>query len=801
MSPRRAACRFRPGVESLERRSLLTGNLTITGAHLVDSRDEALPAPVVGEEVFVEADWTSSGLSASDQYTVQFTVDGVSLESPAIDGLPGTGVPQDWYLGGWFTSPGAHNVTITVDPDKTVDETTYGDNTFQFSFTPVEPATLPSRLMMPLAGTPFQNWSVVNYIDVNPIEGQFNDYRGGKFVYDGHDGYDLTLPDFAAMDAGVPVYAAAAGTIAQVQDGNFDRQTALNADPANFVVEDLGNGWTAEYYHIMENSITVQPGQTVQAGQLIGLAGSSGNSTLAHLHFDLQHDGDLVETFYDPSAYWLSPLPYRGDVAPSITDEGISNSNVFDDADERPDSVTVFPTSSNWDVWYWYRMSYVNAGDQVDIDWYRPDGPLATTLTDTASSFVDDGFYGWCIEPSVWSAYPGTWQVATMVNGKEIGSSRFQVTTGAGDPTIKLEQGSTYIVDGRTTPIDFGTVGQGGPPAQLTFTIENIGSTPLSTSELSLPGGFSLVGAFPGAIAAGSSAGFTVQLDTTAAGSQFGQISFQTNASDAPLFGFNVSGTVSGAPPAGAPQITLSRRAVEVDFDAGPSVLDAGAAVADSSAAGWRGGTLLLTMASGATNTDRLSIDNQGTATGQIGFGGSVVTYGGTQIGTATLTTNPATLAVDLDAGATTAAVQALLRRLTYQNVSSTPVTRPADVRITLTDGAGLASNRAVETIVNAGVHATPPATPGPPAPPVNGPAPTPYKPPPAPTPTPVNPTPTPAPVPITPPPAPPPTSPVHKKKHAVMPKPKRHTHPVIAHPRTGRVEQGQAPRKKHFLT
>ena len=35
------------------------------------------------------------------------------------------------------------------------------------------------------------------------------------------------------MDAGVPVFAAAAGTITQVEDGNFDRQTAFNSDPAN----------------------------------------------------------------------------------------------------------------------------------------------------------------------------------------------------------------------------------------------------------------------------------------------------------------------------------------------------------------------------------------------------------------------------------------------------------------------------------------------------------------------------------------------------------------------------------------
>ena len=193
----RAARRARPVIEVLECRSLLTGNLSITSADLVNASDRPITAPVVGEELFVDAQWMSSGLSSSDAYTVQFSVDGVALDSSTIAGESGDNQPFHWYIGGWFATAGSHTVEVTIDPAHTVAETSYSDNSTSFSFSPVQPTTLPQKLILPIAGVPFQSWSVVNYIDVNPLAGVANDYRGGSFVYDGHDGYDLVLPDFA----------------------------------------------------------------------------------------------------------------------------------------------------------------------------------------------------------------------------------------------------------------------------------------------------------------------------------------------------------------------------------------------------------------------------------------------------------------------------------------------------------------------------------------------------------------------------------------------------------------------------
>jgi murein DD-endopeptidase MepM/ murein hydrolase activator NlpD len=53
------------------------------------------------------------------------------------------------------------------------------------------------------------------------------------------------------------------------------------------VVIDHGNGEYSVYAHLKPGSVTVRVGQTVKSGETIGLLGSSGNSTEAHLHFQV----------------------------------------------------------------------------------------------------------------------------------------------------------------------------------------------------------------------------------------------------------------------------------------------------------------------------------------------------------------------------------------------------------------------------------------------------------------------------------------------------------------------------------
>jgi len=541
-APIQRAHRFMvPRLEQLESR--VTPDITLTNAFLVDSHDHAVAAPDKGEMVFIQANWTTQGLPADASYRISYNVDGVDLYSSTV--TFGAGHTQTeswyWYRGGWFAAPGTHNVTVTIDP------TTYGTTSRNFSFTPVTAPDLPEKFLTPIGGNPFQTWGIVNYVDVNPLSPAFNDYNGGPYTYDGHAGHDLSLASFGSMDAGVPDYAAADGTVVAVQDGNYDRNTAFSSALANYVVIDHGNGWQSIYYHLRTNTILVHVGDPVVAGQVLGLAGSSGYSTGAHLHFEVQHNGDIVEPEYDPATYWADPLPYQGSLS-SVLASGVTSSHTTLTADlnaqEQPVSANVFTQAAGQEFSMWFG-AFTRANDAAAFRVYKPDGTHYPSLDRTFTAGLSRGGYCYFFFQLPANLDLGTWNVAVEINGAEQSRTSFQVTPG-GAGAAHVAQGSTIVPNGRTTPIDFGTASPGDTPPQRPFTVSNLGSATLTLSNLVLPGGLSLVGSFPSSVAAGGSATFTVQMATDTSGTDAGILSFNTSDPNAPTYGYDVKGIVSG---------------------------------------------------------------------------------------------------------------------------------------------------------------------------------------------------------------------------------------------------------------
>jgi murein DD-endopeptidase MepM/ murein hydrolase activator NlpD/Ca2+-binding RTX toxin-like protein len=689
-------------LEELEPRLAPATNLTITAALLVDGNNNPITAPVIGQEVFVRAEWETTDLNASQQYVVRYLVDGVPLDSATQTGQAGQNLTWNWYRSGWYASPGPHTVQVTVDGANTIAESSESDNTRSFTFSPVSPSDLPSKFLWPMGGHPNSS-SVNNYVDVNPLADQLADFRGGPYTYDGHNAFDISLANFKEMDAGVPVFAAAAGTVSETQDGNFDRQTSFDPDvtgaPANYVIIDHGNGWESFYWHLARNTITVKPGQVVAAGQLLGLAGSSGNSSGAHLHFNVTYREAEVETMYAPGEYFATPPTYQANLPTKILDHGITNYDVTADIDERPSEIRTFATSSTESVRFWARNSHFNPNDDVRLNWVRPGGVVHLTGTFTPTEIVRYGYRWWSLAASDWSQFPGTWAAIMTVNGSEVARDSFEVTTGAGAASIRVSQGTTYIVDGRTTPIDFGSIPTGVTTSR-TITVANHGSAPLTLSNLVLPPGFSLQGAFPSSVNAGASASFTVQLNSTVAGRKFGTLQFNTNDPEEGVFNFNFEGNVTGTAPAGAPVLALPNPALAYGFNQAAQVFDATATFTDGNSPNLIGGSLTVEFASGGTPDDRLGIQNQGTGAGQIGVNGSSVTFGGITIGTFTGGTGTTTLVINFNAAATPAAVQALLRNITFSNTSATPSTAARHARFSAVDDTGLASTMVVKTVV-----------------------------------------------------------------------------------------------------
>lgn len=90
----------------------------------------------------------------------------------------------------------------------------------------------------------------------------------------GYNGVDLGAP------MGTPVVASAAGTVI------ISRQGGWNGGYGNYVVISHGNGTQTLYSHMSSNTVTT--GDVVLQGQLVGLVGSTGRSTGAHLHFEVR---------------------------------------------------------------------------------------------------------------------------------------------------------------------------------------------------------------------------------------------------------------------------------------------------------------------------------------------------------------------------------------------------------------------------------------------------------------------------------------------------------------------------------
>ena len=102
--------------------------------------------------------------------------------------------------------------------------------------------------------------------------------RVSQEFHSGHAGMDI----FAPM--GTPIYSALGGTVISAgwNNGGY----------GNLVIVSHGNGFTTAYAHMSQ--VIASVGQEVGPGTLLGLEGSTGNSTGPHLHFETRVGGTAV---------------------------------------------------------------------------------------------------------------------------------------------------------------------------------------------------------------------------------------------------------------------------------------------------------------------------------------------------------------------------------------------------------------------------------------------------------------------------------------------------------------------------
>ncbi|MEU1166961.1 LysM peptidoglycan-binding domain-containing M23 family metallopeptidase [Streptomyces sp. NPDC005921] len=111
---------------------------------------------------------------------------------------------------------------------------------------------------------------------------------GGMWSSGYHTGVDFVVP------TGTPVKAVGAGTVVTAGwGGSYGNQVVIR----------LADGYYAQYGHLSALSVSV--GQTVTAGQQVGLSGATGNVTGPHLHFEIRTTPDYGSDV-DPVAYLRS---------------------------------------------------------------------------------------------------------------------------------------------------------------------------------------------------------------------------------------------------------------------------------------------------------------------------------------------------------------------------------------------------------------------------------------------------------------------------------------------------------------
>lgn len=208
-----------------------------------------------------------------------------------------------------------------------------------------------SLFTAPILGAPMADVFYGAYLDHDPGGGA-RDHACGIKAYDGHAGVDILLRNFQVQDKGVPVIAAADGTVAWVRDGLPDRSTTWEGTSGfgNAVEISHPGGLSTVYGHLRRGSVAVTHGESVRRGALLGLVGSSGRSSWPHLHFEVRKGGVSLDPFAGEcsptKSLWADQLAYQN--AFMVTDAGLTDQPAtLPVLLERPPTLSAFPSNAS----------------------------------------------------------------------------------------------------------------------------------------------------------------------------------------------------------------------------------------------------------------------------------------------------------------------------------------------------------------------------------------------------------------------------------------------------------------------
>ena len=157
-----------------------------------------------------------------------------------------------------------------------------------------------SNFNSPLYGCDYGTYSkcyISAYYDIakgdKDVAANGKDWNCGSKAYSGHNGTDFGIGGNSYIGSRGTIVAAADGVVDYTNDGCATISPGAGNDCGggygNYVkIIHSGSDRITIYAHMQKGSVAVKKGQSVKCGDKLGMVGSSGSSTGAHLHFDVR---------------------------------------------------------------------------------------------------------------------------------------------------------------------------------------------------------------------------------------------------------------------------------------------------------------------------------------------------------------------------------------------------------------------------------------------------------------------------------------------------------------------------------
>ncbi len=315
--------------------------------------------------------------------------------------------------------------------------------------------------------TDFDFNSVGNQVDLDPAPIMVKDYFCNNHTYDGHRGTDLVGWPFYwyKMEKNfIEVIAAAPGLIVYKQDGNYDKICQTNnpdVPPGNLIKIQHSDLTVATYQHLKKGSLTSKKvGETVAAGEFLGIMGSSGNSSNPHLHFELEDKNqNIIDPFFfsspancnttTSSTWWATGVQksyYESNINALMTHYSPPSIGGFCPDLEKINIREEFNPLDP--IYFGVYYKYINSNDVTSINVLKPDNTiwLAMSVVQPSTNWN----YSYLSQQKTLPDVPGTWSFKATFGGKTY-SKTFTVVR----PGIKSIFSLTNLCPGNIISVQF----------------------------------------------------------------------------------------------------------------------------------------------------------------------------------------------------------------------------------------------------------------------------------------------------------------------------------------------------------